>query len=87
MGRQLVGLAHGESGLKIGLDHIFRRRQDVGDEIVAQLDVGIERTADLELFQGVEAGGDHGGETECQNDAESNDCGRKRKANFHGTIQ
>ncbi|MET4118121.1 hypothetical protein ABIB85_004579 [Bradyrhizobium sp. JR1.5] len=47
MGRELVGLAHGERGLEIGLDHIFRRRQNVGDEVIAQLDVGIERTADL----------------------------------------
>jgi hypothetical protein len=87
VGRQLVRLAHGEGRLEIGLDDIFRGRQDVGDEVVAELDVGIERPADLELLQGVEAGGDHGRETDGQNDAESNDRGRKRQTNFHETIQ
>ncbi|MGY4367124.1 hypothetical protein ACVW1A_003189 [Bradyrhizobium sp. LB1.3] len=87
MRRQPVRLAHGEGGLEIGLDHIFRRGQDVRDEVIAELDVGIERAADLELVQGVEAGGDHGGKADGEDDAESNDCGRKRKANFHETIR
>lgn len=87
MSRQLVRLAHRKRSLKVGFDHVFRRRQDVGDEVVAQLDVGIKRAADLELFQCVQAGGDHGGKADGENDPERDDRGGQRQANFHGEIQ
>ena len=87
MGRQLVRLTHGERGLEIGFDHIFGRRQDVRDEVVAELDVGVKRTADLELAQGVKAGRDDGSKADGEHDPECNDCRRKRETNFHETIQ
>ncbi|MEY9760449.1 hypothetical protein ABH988_001234 [Bradyrhizobium ottawaense] len=87
VGRQLVRLAHGQRRLEIGLDDIFRRRQNVRDEVVAELDVGVERTADLELFQGIEAGRNHGGKTDGENDAERNDRRGQGQTKFHETIR
>jgi hypothetical protein len=52
-----------ERGLEIGFDDVFRRRQDIGDEIVAELDLVIKRTTDLELRQPIDAGGNDGTET------------------------
>ena len=52
-----------QGGLEIGFDDVFRRRQNVGNEVVAELELVIERTADLELRQPVNAGGNHGTET------------------------
>ena len=53
MRRKLRRIVQHERGLKIGLDHVFRRRQDVGDKVVAELDPVVQRTADLELQQAV----------------------------------
>ena len=49
MRRKLRRIVQHEGGLEIGFDDIFRRRQNIGDEIVAELDLVVERTADLEL--------------------------------------
>jgi len=73
MGSQLVGFAHGKGGLEIGLDDIFRRRQDVRDEVVAELDVGIKRPANLELSNRIEAGRNDSREADGQSNAECND--------------
>jgi hypothetical protein len=56
--------------LEIGLDYIFRRRQDVGNKVVAELDLGIERTADLDVAQRIDAGEDHGGKASRGDEAE-----------------
>lgn len=77
MGGQLVRLAHGQRRLEIGFDDVFRRRQDVGDEVVAELDVGIERAADLELAQRIEAGGNNRSKADGKDDPESDDRGRQ----------
>ena len=49
MRRKLRRIVQHEGCLEIGLDDVFRRRQDVGDKVVAELDLVVERTADLEL--------------------------------------
>ena len=65
MGRKLRRIAQDEGGLQIGLDDIFRRRQNIGDQVVAELDLVVERTADLELGQPVNTGGNDGTEARC----------------------
>ena len=59
----LAGIVQRQRRLEIGFDDIFRRRQDVGDEVVAELDLVVERAADLDVAERVKAGEDHGGET------------------------
>ncbi|PJO20549.1 hypothetical protein Y5A_024415 [Burkholderia glumae AU6208] len=36
---------------QVRLDHVFGRRQDIGDQIVAQLDLLIQGAVDAQLFQ------------------------------------
>ena len=63
MRRELRRIVQHEGSLEISLDDVFRRRQDVGNEIVAKLDTIVERTADLELRQPIDAGRNDGTET------------------------
>ncbi len=63
MRRKLRRIVQHEGGLEIGFDDVFRRRQNVGDQVVAELDLVVKRTADLELRQPVNAGGNYGTET------------------------
>ena len=62
MRRQLRRVAQDQRRVEIGFDDVFRRRQDVGDQIVAELELVVERAADLELGKSVNAGSDHGAE-------------------------
>ena len=64
-----------QRGFEIGLDHIFRRRQDIGNEVIAELDLRVEWAADLQLSQRVGAGRDHGDESDHKQQTEANDRG------------
>jgi len=64
--RQLGGMtgqvgrpAQRQRRFQIGFDDVGRRRQDIGDQIAAELDLGVERTADPQLLQRQRAGGQH----------------------------
>ena len=77
MGGKLRRIVQDEGGLQIGLDDVFRRRQNIGDQVVAELDLVVERTAHLELGQPVNTGG---------NDSPEAGCGDQSKINIAREI-
>jgi hypothetical protein len=72
--------------LEIGLDDVFRRRKDVGNEIVAELDPVVEWATDLELRQPVDAGGNHGTKTDGGDQSENQYRARNRQPQRHGNV-
>ena len=72
MRRELRRIVQHEGGLEIGLDDVFRRRQDVGDQVVAELELVIERPAHLELRQPVDTGRNDGTEAGCGDQSKIN---------------
>jgi hypothetical protein len=86
MRRKLRRIVQHEGSLEIGFDDIFRRRQNVGDEVVAELDLVVERTAHLELRQPVNAGGNHGTKTQCGDQSKNQYRARNRQAQRHGNV-
>src|SRR5262249_52426854 len=80
---EALRLAQRQRRLEIGLDDIGRRRQDICDEVVAELDAGIEGTADLQFLKRVTPCQDDGGKSDGQQQAESNDRGGNRQTEFH----
>ena len=77
------GIAQGQCRLQIGLDDIFRRGKDVGDQIVAEFDLVVERTANFQFAQRIDAGEDDAGQTDCRDDSEQGDGARNRDPEFH----
>jgi hypothetical protein len=45
--RKLRRITQRKGGFEIGFDNVFRRRRDIGDEIIAELDLVVERAAHL----------------------------------------
>ncbi|WP_249129074.1 hypothetical protein [Bradyrhizobium japonicum] len=73
MNSKLIRLAHRQRRFQIGLEHIGGWRQDIGDEVIAELDVGIERPTNLELAKRVSTAGDDSHKAEDEQNAEEND--------------
>jgi hypothetical protein len=51
-------IVENEGRFEIGLDYVFWRRQDVGNQVVAEFDAVVNGAADLEMVQGILAGRD-----------------------------
>ena len=63
-------IVQGQRCLEIRFDHVFRRRQDVGDEVVAEFELVVDGPADLDLSEGVDTGEDHRRQPGCRDKAE-----------------
>ena len=79
-------IAQRQRGLEIGLDHIFRRRQDVGHEVVAELDLVIQRPTHLEVLQGPDAGSDDGAEPQQGCGPEHDHGAGNGQTKWHGSL-
>jgi hypothetical protein len=80
--RQAGRIVQQQGRLEIGLDDIFRRRQDVRDEILAQDDPAIDRAIDLQLAERADACPQDGNASQGHDQAEQIDC--STNAQLHG---
>ena len=83
VGGNMRRVAKREGGFEISLHDVERRRQNVSNQVVAQLDLRIKRTPDFQLIERVVAGEQHRGEATGRDQAEYNNGAGNGDPNFH----
>ncbi len=74
---------HRQRRFKKCFDDVKRWRQNVRNQVVAELDLRIKGTANAQLVEGVTAGQHHGRKPQARENAERDNCRRNRDAHFH----
>ena len=79
----LLGIPQRQRRLQVSLNHIGRRRQDVGDEVIAEFDLRIERPPDAKLAVCISADCEDRAKPKRGDHAEEHNGGKNRNSNFH----
>ncbi len=58
---QRAGVVEGERRLKVGFEDVFGRRQNIGNQILAEHDLTVKRASNLQIRQRQGASQNHGG--------------------------